>query len=97
MAFLTCPPVGFFNVKHYGLITVNSLQIASSAPSVGGGAGSGGIIFLGIVIVLILVAVLVDLVLFKTKKIGVTAILIKKFGTASEKDKEAMLEEGKLG
>ncbi|KAK7079437.1 hypothetical protein SK128_012297, partial [Halocaridina rubra] len=58
-----------------------------------GGVGTGLIV--GIIIILVLIAVvIVDVICYCTKNIGLTATVVGKRG-AKDKDKEAMLEDGK--
>lgn len=58
-----------------------------------GGLGTGIIVAI-IVIALIVVLVIIDVTCYVTKKAGVTAKIVGKKGQ-KDKDKEAMLEDGK--
>lgn len=56
---------------------------------------NSGVIVAIIIIVLLIVLVMVDVCLFFAKNIGLTAFIVSKLGIRrSEKDKEAMIEEG---
>lgn len=54
-----------------------------------------GIILAIVIIVILILLIIIDVIMFFAKNIGLTAFLVSKLTTkTSEKDKEAMIEDG---